>query len=154
MASTISSLNKSTLDDFVHVVGPVFVRSPWIASAVWNQRPFAGRKQLHHALCAVVISANDQKKIDLIQAQPLFVGQVVHSEGLSQEEVAIIQKLDAAYREKFGFPYIVCASSDKKESIVTGLEQRLKHSREDEIQTALEEIFKMAELRLQDLIHD
>ena len=153
MASTISKLNKSNLDDFVHIVGTVFEHSPWIAAAVWNQRPFADWKQLHNALCAVVISADDQRKLDLIQAHPKFVGQVAHLDELSQEEVASIQKQITAYREQFGFPYIVCASLNKKESILAGLEQRMKHSRDDEIQTALEEIFKIAELRLRDLIH-
>jgi 2-oxo-4-hydroxy-4-carboxy-5-ureidoimidazoline decarboxylase len=167
MASTISKLNQSNLDDFVRVVGPVFEHSPWIASAVWNQRPFAGWKQLHHALCAAVISVDDQRKLDLIQAYPDLVGGATQPDNLtpaskqelatagldklSPDEAALFQKQNATYREKFGFPFIICAQVWTKETIVAGFEQRLKHSREDEIQTALEEIFKIAELRLGEL---
>jgi 2-oxo-4-hydroxy-4-carboxy-5-ureidoimidazoline decarboxylase len=49
---------------------------------------------------------------------------------------------------------VVCARLNKKDAILTGFEHRLNNSREQEIKTALEEIFKIAELRLRDLIAD
>jgi OHCU decarboxylase len=169
MASTISKINQSNREDFIRIVGPVFEHSPWIAAAVWNQRPFADWKQLHHALCAVVISTDENAKLDLIRAHPDLVGRAAlegsltsastseqASAGLSklsQEEIALFQKHNAAYHEKFGFPFVICARLNKKEAILAGFELRLKHSRDDEIQTALEEIFKIAELRLRDLTH-
>jgi 2-oxo-4-hydroxy-4-carboxy-5-ureidoimidazoline decarboxylase len=50
------------------------------------------------------------------------------------------------------FPFVICARLNKKAVILAGFEQRLKNSREQEIKTALEEILKIAELRLRDLI--
>ena len=47
---------------------------------------------------------------------------------------------------------MICARLNKKDTILAGFEQRLKNSREQEVKTALEEIFKIAELRLRDLI--
>jgi len=73
---------------------------------------------------------------------------------LSPEEIALFQRHNAAYREKFGFPFVICARLNKKEAILAGFERRLPHSREQEIQAALEEIFKIAELRLRDLAQD
>ena len=47
---------------------------------------------------------------------------------------------------------MICARQNKKEAMLAGFERRLKHSREQEIEAALAEIFKIAELRLHDLI--
>jgi 2-oxo-4-hydroxy-4-carboxy-5-ureidoimidazoline decarboxylase len=71
---------------------------------------------------------------------------------LSPEEIALFQRQNAAYREKFGFPFVICARLNKKEAILAGFQQRLPNSRTQEIQTALEEIFKIADLRLRDLV--
>jgi 2-oxo-4-hydroxy-4-carboxy-5-ureidoimidazoline decarboxylase len=71
---------------------------------------------------------------------------------LSPDEIALFQKQNATYQERFGFPFIICVRLNKKEAILSGFERRLKNSPAQEIKTALEEIFKIAELRLQDLI--
>jgi OHCU decarboxylase len=71
---------------------------------------------------------------------------------LSPDEIALFQKQNDAYKNKFNFPFVICARLNKKEAILAGFERRLKNSREQEIKTALEEILKIAELRLRDLI--
>jgi 2-oxo-4-hydroxy-4-carboxy--5-ureidoimidazoline (OHCU) decarboxylase len=71
---------------------------------------------------------------------------------LTPEEIAAFQKSNAAYRKKFGFPFLICARLNKKKTILNGFRVRLNNSREREIETALEEIFKIAWLRLQDTI--
>ena len=72
---------------------------------------------------------------------------------LTEEEVELFQQNNVAYKEKCGFPFIICARLNKKEAILNGFKVRLSNSREQEIQAALAEIFKIAELRLQDLTH-
>ena len=71
---------------------------------------------------------------------------------LTADEIASFQNLNRAYRERFGFPFVICARLNKKEAILGGFEKRLKNVREQEIKTALDEIAKIAWLRLQDLI--
>jgi len=71
---------------------------------------------------------------------------------LPPDEIALFQKQNAAYKNQFGFPFVICARLNKKAAILHGFERRLKNSRAQEIKTALEEIFKIAELRLRDLI--
>jgi 2-oxo-4-hydroxy-4-carboxy-5-ureidoimidazoline decarboxylase len=71
---------------------------------------------------------------------------------LAAEEVALFQSNNAAYQKKFGFPFVICARLNKKEAILAGFHTRLGNSREQEIKTALEEIGKIAYLRLQDII--
>ena len=71
---------------------------------------------------------------------------------LSPEEVELFQRSNAAYQARFGFPFVICARLNKKEAILRAFPIRLQNSPEQEVKTALEEIFKIAELRLRDLI--
>jgi 2-oxo-4-hydroxy-4-carboxy-5-ureidoimidazoline decarboxylase len=167
MPFTISKLNDLTQAEFTRLVGPVFEHSPWIAEAAWSQRPFTSVEQLHAALCQTVRAAGQEKQLALIRAHPDLVGRAALAGALTREstgeqagaglnalspaEMALFQKQNAAYREKFGFPFVICARLNKKAAILAGFERRLKNSPAQEISAALEEIFKIAELRLRDL---
>ena len=165
---TLAKLNGLPQNDFVQIVGPVFEHSPWIAETAWKQKPFANFQNLHRALCETVTNSGQEKQLALVRAHPDLVGRAVLAgmltreskneqagaglNRLSPEEIDLFQKQNATYKNKFGFPFVICARLNKKEAILAGFEQRLNNSRGQEIKTALEEIFKIAELRLQDLI--
>ena len=165
---TLAQLNSLSRDEFVRLVGPVFEHSPWIAEATWPQRPFASVAELHRALCRTVAAAGEEKQLALIRAHPDLVGRLALAGQLTREstgeqasaglgnltvdEIALFQKSNAAYKEKFGFPFVICARLNKKEVILIGFKLRLHNSREQEIKTALEEIEKIAGLRLNDLV--
>lgn len=165
----ITQLNVFSRDEFARVVGPVFEHSSWIAETTWARRPFASVEQLHAALCDTVRNAGEEKQLALIRAHPDLVGKLAlagqltkESTGeqasagldkLSPEEIESFQKNNAAYKEKFGFPFVICARLNRKEAILNGFKARLQNSRAQEIQAALAEIFKIAELRLRDLTH-
>jgi 2-oxo-4-hydroxy-4-carboxy-5-ureidoimidazoline decarboxylase len=167
---TLLQLNSLSRDEFVRIVGPVFEHSSWIAEETWSKRPFADVEQLHQALLETVQNASEAQQLALIRAHPDLVGRAAlagmltrestgeqASAGLNQltpSEIESFQTNNAAYKEKFSFPFVICARLNKKEAILKGFETRLKNSREQEIKTALEEIFKIAELRLRDLIPD
>jgi len=165
MPHTISQLNSLSLEPFIQLVGPVFEQSPWIAQAAWPKRPFASAAALHGALCEIVRESDDERKLALIRAHPDLVGRVVlTSESANEQASAGLDRLDAgeielfrrsnaAYRGKFGFPFVICARLNRKQAILESFERRLKNSREEEINAALAEIFKIAELRLHDLTH-
>ncbi|HEY4282773.1 MAG TPA: 2-oxo-4-hydroxy-4-carboxy-5-ureidoimidazoline decarboxylase, partial [Chthoniobacterales bacterium] len=71
---------------------------------------------------------------------------------LSSEEIARFRDYNTRYRERFGFPFVICARLNKKDAILQAFPIRLQNSRQQEMETALREIFKIAELRLKDLI--
>ncbi|HEY2083157.1 MAG TPA: 2-oxo-4-hydroxy-4-carboxy-5-ureidoimidazoline decarboxylase [Verrucomicrobiae bacterium] len=170
MSISLTELNQLNQAEFTRIVGPVFEHSAWIAEMAWPKRPFASVEDLHAALCGVVRDAAPEKQLVLIRAHPDLVGRAALAGTLTREstgeqasagldalsgaEVALFQNQNAAYHEKFGFPFVVCARLNKKEAILAGFERRLKNSREQEIQAALDEIFKIAELRLRDLTHE
>jgi 2-oxo-4-hydroxy-4-carboxy-5-ureidoimidazoline decarboxylase len=167
---TLVELNKLPISKFVRTVGPVFEHSPWIAEATWARRPFARVAALHAALCETVRGAGEAKQLALIRAHPDLVGKLACGgqlttestreqasaglDRLSPEEIELFQANNAAYQAKFGFPFIVCARLNQKDAILKGFKVRLKNSREQEVQAALEEIGKIARLRLSDLIQE
>jgi OHCU decarboxylase len=170
MDRTIGELNQHGQADFVRVVGPVFEHSPWIVEMTWAKKPFASLEDLLRALCETVKNAGEEKQLSLIRAHPDLVGRAALAgtlspesaseqataglKRLSPEEIDLFNKHNIAYKTKFGFPFVICARLNKKEAIINGFRERLKKSRQQEIKTALEEIFKIAELRLRDLIAD
>ena len=164
---TLTELNSLSRDEFIRIVGPAFEHSPWISEETWPKRPFASVEQLHKALTETVRNAGEAQQLALIRAHPDLVGRAAlagtltrESTGeqasaglgkLTPEEIETFQKSNKAYRDKFGFPFVICARLNKKEAILNGFKVRLNNSREQEIKAAMEEIFKIAELRLRDL---
>jgi 2-oxo-4-hydroxy-4-carboxy-5-ureidoimidazoline decarboxylase len=71
---------------------------------------------------------------------------------LTPREIALFEDYNRQYWERFGFPFVICARLNRKEAILAGFAQRLTHARAQEIETALAEIFKIADLRLHDLM--
>ena len=112
----------------------------------------------------VVQQAGEKAHLDLLNAHPDLVGKAVLTAEsaseqaaagltqLSQEEIKKFRTWNQTYREKFGFPFIICARLNKKDAILAAFPQRLDQDRRTEIATALEEIAKIAKLRLEDAI--
>ena len=160
----LAELNALDREEFTRVMGSVFEHSPWVAERSCAARPFETREQLHRTMCTIVESASADEKLGLIRAHPDLVGRAVltresqseqASAGLgelSAAEVALFDQYNRAYRERFGFPFVICARLNKKDAILSAFPQRLQHSRAKEIETALAEIYKIADLRLRDLV--
>jgi 2-oxo-4-hydroxy-4-carboxy-5-ureidoimidazoline decarboxylase len=160
----LAELNALEGVEFTQLVGPVFEHSPWVAARTAAQRPFSSRDALHAALMTTVRNASDDEKLSLIRAHPDLIGDAhltaasrseQASAGLQDihaEEAAQFREYNRQYRERFGFPFVICARLNKKEAIARAFPVRLRNSREEEMETALQEISKIAELRLKDLI--
>jgi len=73
-------------------------------------------------------------------------------DALTQEEMELFRFRNESYRNRFGFPFVICARLNKKDAILAAFDRRLTHSRDEEIRVALEEIFKIAALRLRDIV--
>jgi allantoate deiminase len=161
-------LSAMEREAFVAICGPLFEHSPWIAERAWRLRPFASASDLHEKLCAVVASATPEEQLSLIRAHPDLVGRLAREgrltrestaeqaaaglTALSEQEAAQFERYNQAYREKFSFPFVICARENKKEAILAAFPQRLQHDRDREVATALQEIYKIARLRLADAI--
>jgi OHCU decarboxylase len=165
---TIAQVNALDRADFVARLGFLFEGSPWVAEAAWPARPFGDREELHAALCAAMYVASRERHLALIRAHPDLAGKAAIAgeltpestreqssaglDRLTREEFARFTELNAAYRERFAFPFIICVREHTKASILGQFAERLGHSHEQEIATALGEIAKIARLRLFDLV--
>ena len=160
----LAELNALGREEFTRLLGPVFEHSPWVAARTCAQRPFPSREDLHAALSATVAKASDDEKLSLLRAHPDLIGDdkitdssraEQASAGLdhaSPEEAKQFREYNRQYRERFGFPFVICARLHKKEAIARAFPIRLRNQREQEMQTALDEIYKIADLRLRDLV--
>ena len=153
---------------FVSSISWVYEHSPWVAEKAWEHRPFADLDALHSAMDAVVQAAPEEKRLALIQAHPDLagrqakLGQLTDTssreqaqaglKGLAADLTTELDRQNTAYREKFGFPFIICARLENVNTILDALANRLEHDRETEITLALEEISKIARLRLKEAI--
>ncbi len=164
MRFSLDMLNATDRANFVAALGGIFEHSPWVAARTESQRPFDSRESLHEALVATVRAASDEEKLCLIRAHPDLIGNgdltaasktEQASAGLdnaSSEDVKQLRESNRQYRERFGFPFVICARLNKKEAIASAFPVRLRNSRAQEIEIALQEIFKIADLRLRDLV--
>lgn len=166
--ATIEEVNGLGHDEFVSRFGALYEGSPWVAEGAWRERPFADFAGLHEAFVRTMYGAPRERQLALIRAHPDLAGKAAiageltpESTGeqasagldrLSPHEYEAFQKLNAAYRTKFGFPFIVCVREYTKETILAAAEARLEHSPPEEMETALGEIAKIAYLRLRDLV--
>jgi 2-oxo-4-hydroxy-4-carboxy-5-ureidoimidazoline decarboxylase len=160
----LADLNALEREEFTRLIGPVFEHSPWVVARTCSQRPFQSREDLHAALWATVAKASEDEKLSLIRAHPDLIGDEEITDAsraeqasagldhVAPEEVKLFRDYNRQYRERFGFPFVICARLHKKEAIARAFPVRLRHTREQEIETALDEISKIADLRLRDLI--
>jgi 2-oxo-4-hydroxy-4-carboxy-5-ureidoimidazoline decarboxylase len=167
---TLDELNALDRAAFAAALGGVFEGPPWIIERTWDGRPFGSVQALHRALCAVMEGAPEEAQVALLQAHPDLVGRAALAGTLSPastgeqaaagldlltpDEIATFQRLNAEYRDRFGFPFVICARENKKDSILAGFATRLHNTREQELRTALGEVAKIAWLRLRDTVQE
>ncbi len=165
---TLREINAFDQDEFVARLGFLCEDSSWVAAEAWYARPFANLAGLHRALCDAMYGAPVERQVALIAAHPDLVGKAALAgaltpasigeqasaglDRLSPGEIADFTRLNEAYRNRFGFPFVICVREHKKEGILAGFADRLHNPRDREIATALGEIAKICRLRLRDVV--
>ncbi len=168
MSLALSELNAMSRDLFIARFGAIFEHSPWVAAAAWEKRPFRDKDHLLAAMQQSVREAGADEQLALIRAHPDLVGRAARNgtlapasaseqasaglDRLDAEEAAWFQRQNAAYQERFGFPFILCVRANRKSAIREGFIARMQNPAEIERQTALAEIDKIAAFRLGDLM--
>lgn len=168
MPNTLAEINSADRAAFTTALGHLFEHSPWVAEETWPQRPFRDPAHLHAALCGTMRGATRERQLALIRAHPDLAGRLAQQNQLTAEstreqasaglnqltaaELAEFQRLNAAYLSRFGFPFIICARLSNKSAILAAMQARGGSTPEQEFQTALGEIEKIAQLRLNDLL--
>ena len=168
MSLTLAELNAMDTADFSSRLGSIYEHSPWVARRAWAMRPFPSVDALHAAMEKAVAEASPAERRALILAHPELAGRLAvagkltaasrseqASAGLDRctpEEFARLQELNAAYRQKFGFPFIVAVRGLSRADIIERMSARLANTEPQELAACLHEIGRIARLRLQDMI--
>ena len=159
-----TTLNTLAKTDFVTRLGGIFESSPWVAERVYPKRPFGDVLELHAAMCAEVAAAGPDAQLDLIRAHPDLAGKAALAgeltaassreqagaglDRLNAEEYRRFHDLNNRYRERFGFPFVLEVWGHDTTSILAAFEKRLPNDADPEREAALEQIYKIARLRL------
>jgi len=158
-------MSEST-SDFVRTYGEVYEHSPWVAE---EAAPFASEsgdiERIAGLMADCVDNASVERQLALIRAHPDLAGKAQlageltadssseqASAGLDQcsaEEYERFQTLNDAYKEKFGFPFVMAVRNSGRAEILAAFANRLDNDQDTEFETALAEIHTIARLRLQ-----
>ena len=165
---TLDGINGFDRGTFVAVFGDVFEHSPWVAERAFAGAPFTSVDALHDAMCAAMLDATPAEQLTLIRAHPQLAGKAAirgeltdastreqQGAGLDQclpEEYARLTALNAAYEEKFGFPFIIAVRGHTRTTIIEAMEARLANDIETEHAEALRQIERIAGFRLAAMI--
>jgi 2-oxo-4-hydroxy-4-carboxy-5-ureidoimidazoline decarboxylase len=160
----LSQLNALSRDQFVEAIGWVFEHSPWVAEGVSGSRPFADVDELHKAMVAVVAGAFRERQLTLLRAHPDLGARARMSDAsvgeqagagldrLTADDFAYLQQLNARYRKKFGFPFLLAVKGITSQRVLETLDARLSRTAEEEFDEALQQVYRIARFRLDDLI--
>ncbi len=171
MALTLDQLNAATPDEAATLLDGLYEHSPWIARQALAKRPFASLAALKYAMVQVLESAGRDAQLALIRAHPELAGKAMVSHTLTAEstneqskaglthctpeEFATVQRLNADYNAKFGFPFILAVRGPRglglsRQQIISTFERRLQGHPEFELQECLRNIHRVVEIRLND----
>ncbi len=150
---------------FLARYGGAYEHSPWIAAAVWDAGETAdGVEALADAMARRVDAADAAAKLALLRAHPDLAGRLAVRGEMTAEsaaeqtgagldrcspaEFSEFQELNARYRTRFGFPFILAVRGHDRQSILAAFRRRIDNSRADEIREALGQVHRIARLRL------
>jgi len=167
---TLETLNTLPLRDFVASLASVFEHSPWVPERVAGSRPYRSGIALHEAMCGAVMLADESLQLALIRAHPELAGRAairgdLTSASSSEQkgaglsactplEYERLQSLNAAYRGRFDFPFVLAVKGHTPKSVIATLERRVTHGKDEERSIALQEICRIARFRLADLVDE
>ena len=161
---TVAELNAYDRAAFVEALGWVFEKSPWVAERAWDRRPFDSLDALHAAMTRIVQQAAEAEQVALLRAHPDLGTRARISDAstgeqrgagldrLTPDEFARLLRLNADYRGRFGFPFLFAVKGSTKHDVLAALNARVARPRDEEFAEALQQVYKIARLRLEDVI--
>jgi 2-oxo-4-hydroxy-4-carboxy-5-ureidoimidazoline decarboxylase len=164
----LATVNRMEAGAFEALLGGVFEHAAWVARAVAPQRPFSSLVDLHAAMMRTLRSAPDDVQLTFLNGHPELAGPEARARALTADsaseqgsagldrmaeaDAAAYARLNAAYRARFGFPFIIAVRGRGRAEIRSVFEARLGRNPDAERETALEEVAQITRMRLERLI--
>jgi 2-oxo-4-hydroxy-4-carboxy-5-ureidoimidazoline decarboxylase len=160
-------VEQDSREAFLATYGHLFEHSPWVAEQAWDLHPFEDAETLRAVFMSVVFEADPEEQLELLRAHPELADKVAQDQGLTEDsareqasagldclspdDYARFHALNRAYRERFGFPFIICVRLHDKDGILAAMAARLEHEPETEFEAALIQVGLIVQLRMGDI---
>lgn len=164
----LADLNRLDPAAFVALLGGVFEHAPWVARDAWAERPFAEAAELHAAMMRAVRAAPAQTRRAFLNGHPELAGAEARARGLTVDstreqgsagldrmtdaEGQAFDRLNAAYRARFGFPFIIAVQGRGRAEILATFAERLARDPAVEEEAALDAVAQITRMRLDRLV--
>ncbi len=164
----MNAINSMDRAAFVQKFGGVFEKSPWVAEKAWDKKPFGSVDAMHAAMVEVVKYAPLPNQLALLQSHPDLAGKEAQAgamtassvseqasaglNALSKAEMTQISDYNAAYKRKFGFPFIIAVRMHTKEGIFFDFKRRLLNDTQTEYANDLQNVYAITRLRLEKML--
>ena len=163
---TVKELCSKPTEEIISFLGGVYEHSAWVAQELTTKpAEFETISELAAAMKSIVDSSSREKKMELLLAHPDLCHKVEQGgteltkesqeeqsrsglQSLTAEELATFTKFNNMYREKFQFPFILAVRNATKHTVLAALEGRVHNPEEVEFVTAMEQVHKIAWMRL------
>ncbi|KAG9491897.1 putative 2-oxo-4-hydroxy-4-carboxy-5-ureidoimidazoline decarboxylase [Eleutherodactylus coqui] len=164
----LEAVNSMNYEQFLDIFGNIIEKCPVITAAVWSRRPFLSFCEVEDRVSEFIESLPTSGKEGILRCHPDLAGREQASGMLtkeSQEEqnqaglTSLTSKerermmlLNTEYKQKFGFPFVICAKMSNKDQIIKELTSRVQNHPSVELLKGIEEVKKICHLRMQDIL--
>ncbi|MDA9674326.1 2-oxo-4-hydroxy-4-carboxy-5-ureidoimidazoline decarboxylase [Alphaproteobacteria bacterium] len=160
---------KISKTKIIELLKSIYEHSPWVPERLFSNdvNEILNKEYLQQKMKSIVDNASKKEKLDLIKSHPElgnklkkidelteFSKKEQKSAGLDQcneEEFEVLTQLNKQYRNEFQFPFIIAVKGLSKNDIINEMKKRVHNSEEEEFETAMKQIHKIASLRIKDL---
>ena len=165
---SLNTLNNASKDEFINHLAGIYEHSPWVAERAYDLRPMTSLDDLQTKMQQCVLNSADETKLSLICNHPELAGKEAEQGSLttaslseqansglshcSAEELRQFKQLNKQYRDHFGFPFVVAVKGLTRYDILEQMQQRLNNPKQQEFDTCIEQIGKIAGFRLSALL--
>jgi OHCU decarboxylase len=162
--TTIIELNQLPTKTFIEITTPLLEHCEWVLPALSNSRPFSSKQDMKQKLALIINNAPKEKQLQALKLHPKlgidkiqtgFSQSEQRSAGLmdlSEDEASKLKRLNKEYELKMNFPFIIAVKGLNSDQILSALEDRITKDPNTEFQTALEELIKIAQIRIEKIM--
>ncbi|MGE4576726.1 MAG: 2-oxo-4-hydroxy-4-carboxy-5-ureidoimidazoline decarboxylase [Candidatus Pseudothioglobus sp.] len=166
-----TELARQSAKEFLEVFQNLYEHSPWFVEQslvhVAADDKYNNLEKFHQLLSEIMLQAKSELQDNLIVAHPMLAGKKVQNNELtdfstteqksaglndcSDNEIELFKELNNKYFSKFNFPFIMAVKEKNKSEILVSFKKRQENSRLQERLNALNEINKIAWLRIKEI---
>ena len=161
---SIDKFNKLSKAEFISIFGNIFEKTEWIAESCYESKPYNNLDELVSKMMKIFENSEKEKHLEILNSHPDLVVEKRLTENskneqknaslnqCTDEEFVEFKKLNEEYKKKFGFPFIIAVKGKNKEEILNSFRQRITNNINLEFEEAKEQVKKIANLRLNEII--